>query len=107
MPPAGQPARAPARWRWRPRSRGGPARQRAEQEVDVCIRLDAWQDGLDSAVRPDHEGRALVAVVRTPGERLLDPDPEGLGDRMSLVREEPVREPVFLAELDVALHRVG
>src|SRR5687767_5236081 len=80
---AGRPARArpgpraagpmrPARW---PRRRSAPPSrgERLQQLVDVGRWLHLRQHMLDAAVRPDHEGGALGAVVRATGEVLLDP----------------------------------
>src|SRR5687767_1709760 len=87
---------------------GRPSRcERLHQMVDVLRWLDLGEDMLDPAVRTDDEGGALVSEVRPAGELLLDPDAEGLGHPVPIVREETVGQRVFLTELHVALHAVG
>src|SRR5688572_3871427 len=96
----------------RGRSRRAPGgrpsrRERLHQMVDVLRRLDLGEDMLDAAVRTDDEGGALVSEVRPTRELLLDPDAEGLGHPVTIVREETVRQRVLLPELHMALHAVG
>src|SRR5688500_18457035 len=87
---------------------GRPSRcERLHQMVDVLRWLYLGEHMLDPAVRTDGEGGALVSEVRPAGELLVDPDAEGLGHPVTIVRKETIGQRVLLTELHVALHAVG
>src|SRR5690554_4003319 len=74
---------------------------------DVAGGLDVAVLPLDLPVGADHEGGADDPLVLLAVVLLLPPHPEGLGERVVLVRQEGEGQAFLLAELGIALRGVG
>ncbi len=87
--------------------RGGYAASAASTSSSCWAGLTLRKMSLMTAVRADHERRALVAHVRAAVHRLLDPHAVGLGDRVVLVAEQREAEANLSSNLAIFLGASG